>query len=156
MVNLNEAQNESKVENAIQETLHPDDLWSEFATKTLDVIGKPSWYFTYRRLGAIPMEETINMMRKQKVSITSETNVQEIVSSLESSLQDFIGLVTDWNIQDFDGNIYPIPKDDSNVWKKIPTSISGYIANCIKNDKLNLDEAFLENTEMNMETTNQN
>ena len=131
-------------------------IWNETGRGTFQAIGKPEWYFVYRRLSSLPVKESMSLMRRVSSGLVGEQTSDNIMNELEKSLESFINLCIEWNIKDFTGEDFPLPKDDNKVWERIPTGLSTVIATFIRTDPNNLDDDFLERMETHSEHMNPN
>lgn len=136
---------------------------NETGTGTMEVIGKPNLYFTYRRLAFIPTKELNNLMKKHgNQLINSEIlTVADFIEDNEENLEQMISLIVDWNLE-YNGKKFELPSENPKIWEQLPNLYNNIIINTIKNDPTNINvgdvgkPGFLPDSQINMGTLKMN
>ena len=95
-------------------------------TKTIDLgpVGAPEFTVTFKRMAGIPYEEMQRIFGNQKTQLSPEKLVEKRFSQL----------IIEWNIMDYNGKPYPLPKDKPKVTGTLPSAFVDFIGNALLED----------------------
>ena len=117
-------------------------------TINLADVGAPEIEITYKRPGMMSYEKSMEFFSKHKQyneKLTGQLVIQsikEILDDVDANFAHSMSLITSWNIQDENGVTFPVPSEDSEVWKKIPSLYVVSIVRQIKEDPTGSDFLF--------------
>jgi len=80
-------------------------------TITLEAAGAPEFSVTFIRMQGMPYAEMLKVYAKPPEGMTDLDHIK----------QKFAALIESWTVEDYDGNIYPLPKNDDTVIDRFPT-----------------------------------